>query len=260
MVVLKKKVNFILKSFLVACFFMALSCARIQYERQFKKPENPNLSLGEKISFYADQFIGTPYDRILIGLYVDTRRLIADNEVDCMYLVFRSIPLALADGDNKKAFDIACDKMFHDRCKLDSKGFVTNYETRFDYSEDMVMSGKWGKNIYKDNQMTKMKGSRMYKYFPYIPSQEFINNQALQKEVKKGDIVFFVKRLDLRSPTTHAIIGHLGILDVIDGKVYVTHASGSKTYKKPQGKVVKVLLTDYLKDKTGFAGIYISRM
>lgn len=260
MVVLKKKVNFILKSLLVACFFTALSCTKIQYEKQFKKPENPNLSLGEKISFYADQFIGTPYDRIPIGLYVDTRRLITDNEVDCMYLVFRSIPLALADGDNKKAFDIACNKMFHDRCKLDSKGFVTNYETRFDYSEDMIMSGKWGKNIYKDNQMTKMKGSRMYKYFPYIPSQEFIKNQALQKEVKKGDIVFFVKRLDLRSKTANEIIGHLGILDVVDGKIYLTHASGHKSFKKPQGKVVKVPLIDYLKEMKRFAGIYISRM
>ena len=252
-----KKIS--LKTLFFALVSVCFACGASKYERQFKKLDNSNLSIGEKIAFYANEFVGTPYDRIPIGLYVDTKRLIADNEVDCMYLVFRTIPLALAGGDNKKAFDMACDKMFHDRCKTDTNGFVINYEDRFDYSEDMVASGKWGKSIYKPEQMKKIIGTRMYRDFPYIPSKEFIENTKLQNEIKKGDIVFFVKRIDLRSKSQE-MIGHLGILDVVDGKIYVIHASGHKSFDKPQGKVVKVLLIDYLKEMSKFAGIYISRI
>ena len=149
--------------------------------------------LGDKIAKYANRFVGTPYDRIPIGLYVQSRKLIIDDEIDCMYLVFRSVPLALADGDNKKAAEIACDKMFHDKCKLDKDGLVTNYENRFDYSEDMISSGKWGKSIYADNEMSVMAGSRHYKRFHYVKSQDFINSKKLQQRVQNGDILLLFK-------------------------------------------------------------------
>ena len=218
--------------------------------------------LGNKIVRYANSFIGTPYDRIPIGLYVQSRKLIIDDEIDCMYLVFRSIPLALADGDNKKAFDIACDKMFHDKCKTDKDSLVTNYENRFDYGEDMIYSGKWGKSIYSDNEMSVMAGSRHYKRFHYIKSQDFINSKKLQQRVQNGDILFLVKHPELRSPKTHAAIGHLGILEVgRDGEIHLIHASGVKRYDVPQGKVIKVKLTDYLQEKKAkWAGIYITRI
>ena len=217
--------------------------------------------LGDKIVKYANSFIGTPYDRLPIGLYVQSRKLIIDDEIDCMYLVFRSIPLALADGDNKKAFEIACDKMFHDKCKLDKYGLVINYENRFDYSEDMIYSGKWGKSIYSDNEMSVMAGSRHYKRFHYVKSQDFINSKKLQQRVQNGDILFLFKFPEKRSKSQDAI-GHLGILEVgRDGEIHLIHASGVKRYDVPQGKVVKVKLIDYLKEKKAkWAGIYITRI
>ena len=222
--------------------------------------------IGDKIVYYANSFIGTPYDRIPIGLYVKERKLIIDNEMDCMYFVFRTIPLALSNGDNAKAEKIACDKMFHDKCILDKDGLVANYENRFDYSEDMIASGKWGKSIFNKNEISIMQGSRMYKEFYYVKNEDIINNVKLQKKIKNGDILFLYKNPEKRSKAQEAI-GHLGILEV-DKKtkdIYFIHASGVKCFteeclKKPQGKVKKVLLLDYLKETKKFVGVDILRI
>ena len=217
-------------------------------------------NIGDKIVHYANKFIGTPYDRIPEGLYVKEKKLIIDDEIDCMYLVFRTIPLALADGNNKKAEKIACNKMFKHKCKLDKDGLVSNYEDRFDYSEDMIASSKWGKTIFSKNDFSKLKGSRMYKYFNYVKSEDFIKNKHLQQKVRNGDILFLYKDPAKRSKVNEAI-GHLGILEVgKDSNVYLIHASGHKTMTKPQGKVKKVILTEYLKEMSKFVGIDILRI
>ena len=217
-------------------------------------------TLGDKIVEYANNFVGTPYDRIPIGLYVQSRKLIIDDEIDCMYLVFRTIPLALADGNDEKAKQIACDKMFHDKCKLDKDGLVINYDNRFDYSEDMIASGKWGKSIFNKNEVSKLKGSRMYKYFNYVKSADFIKNKSLQKKVKNGDIVFLYKDPSKRSKS-QAAVGHLGVLEIgKDGQIYFIHASGHKDYEHPQGKVKKVIFNDYLAEMSKFVGIDILRI
>ena len=224
--------------------------------------------IGNRIVKYANAFIGIPYDRIPIGLYVKERKLIADNEMDCMYFVFRTISLALAKGDNNKAQEIACDKMFNDKCIFDKKGFVSNYQNRFEYSEDMIASGKWGKSIFNKNEMSKMQGSRMYKEFYYVKSDDFVGNQKLQKKIKNGDILFLYKYPEKRSKAQEAI-GHLGILEV-DKKtknIYFIHASGNKCLKDEcfkqhnQGAVKKILLNQYLQEKKEkFVGIDILRI
>ena len=240
-------------------FFPKLTCLLLCSCCAFSNVAISN-ELGNKIAKYANSFVGTPYDRIPIGLYVQSRKLIIDDEIDCMYLVFRSVPLALANGDDEKAFDIACDKMFHDKCKLDKYGLVTNYENRFDYSEDMIYSGKWGKSIYANEEMSTMPGSRHYQQFYYMKSQDFINSKKLQQRVQNGDILFLYKFPEKRSKSQEAI-GHLGILEVQNGDIYFIHASGNKRFDLPQGKVVKVKLTDYLKEKKDkWAGIYITRV
>ena len=112
-----RHLNYLFVLFLSVCI---LSC--VKYEKKFSSTQNSKMTIGEKIAFYANSFIGTPYDRIPIGLYVDSRRIIADNEVDCMYLVFRATELAFADGDNKKAIQIGLDKRFHTHGLLDNNG------------------------------------------------------------------------------------------------------------------------------------------
>ena len=51
--------------------------------------------LGEKIAFWAEKFLGTPYDRDPLGEYVTRAAIEADEKVDCMYLTFRAVELAL---------------------------------------------------------------------------------------------------------------------------------------------------------------------
>src|SRR5512135_1579302 len=103
------------------------------------------LPLGSRIAYWAGRFVGTPYDPDPLGLYVRTNRIVADEKVDCMYHIFRSVELAEsetpADAVNK-----ALDLRFRTRGTV-KDGLVTNYNERFEYGEDMVFSGKWGKNI-----------------------------------------------------------------------------------------------------------------
>ena len=126
----------------------------------------------------------------------------------------------------------------------------------------MVASGKWGKSIYKNDEMSIMEGSRMYDKFYYVKSSDLISSKKLQGRIKNGDILFLVKHPELRSKKTHAMIGHLGILEVgNDGEIYLIHASGVKRYDVPQGKVKKVKLVDYLIEKKDrWAGVHITRI
>ena len=123
----------------------------------------------------------------------------------------------------------------------------------------MIASGKWGKSIFKENEMTKMIGSRMYDYFYYIPNDKIIGNKKMQSRIKSGDILFLFKDPNKRSKAKEAI-RHLGILDVVNGKVYLIYASGVKGLEKEQGKVKKVLLDEYLINTKKFVGVYISRI
>ena len=46
---------------------------------------------GERIVFFAERFIGAPYDRDPEGIYVTRSTILADDSVDCMYLTFRAV-------------------------------------------------------------------------------------------------------------------------------------------------------------------------
>ena len=101
--------------------------------------------VGERIAFWAERFVGIPYDEDPQGLYVTRAAIVADEKMDCMYLTFRSVELALSDAP-EEAVQIALEKRFHTRGRLQD-GKVLNYEDRYEYGEDMVASGKWGKEI-----------------------------------------------------------------------------------------------------------------
>ncbi len=55
------------------------------------------LSTAQKIAFWAEQFVGTPYDTDPLGDYVRRAVIVADERVDCMYLTFRVTELALTN-------------------------------------------------------------------------------------------------------------------------------------------------------------------
>jgi hypothetical protein len=211
--------------------------------------EISHLPVGERIAFWAEKFIGTPYDPDPLGEYVTRSVIVADERVDCMYLTFRVVELALSDSP-EKAVEVALEKRFITRGRM-KNGKVLNYEDRFQYAEDMIRSGKWGREITDTLAETvEIEGSRGIKTVRIIPKA--LIPQALKK-LLSGDIIFFIKAPEKR--VVGEIVGHIGIVKQQNGKVFLIHASGKKN---KGGAVKKVLLSDYT-DSMPFIGIKVSR-
>ena len=212
--------------------------------------------IGERIAFWAERFVGVPYDMDPLGEYVSKATIVADERVDCMYLTFRAAELALSHTP-EEAIQIGLRKRFHSKGIL-KEGKVINYDERFEYGEDMIESGKWGEDItHEVGRMTKIKGSRQRDYVDILPTAELVNGVG---SLKSGDIIFFVTQPEKRK--VGEIIGHIGIIKVEErpgnpraSEVYLIHASG---IKGKSGVVKKVLLKDYL-SKMPFIGAKITR-
>jgi hypothetical protein len=205
--------------------------------------------VGERIAFWAETFVGTPYDPDPLGEYVRRDVIVADDKVDCMYLTFRAVELAVS-GDPDGAIAVALDKRFIARGRV-AAGKVLNYGDRFQYGEDMIDSGKWGTEITADlGQTDVMPGIRGRKKVVYLSPENILRNLG---RFRSGDIVFFVNTPGRMK--RGEIIGHLGILKREGDKVYLIHASGRKN---GSGRVKKVLLREYIHSMP-FAGIRVSR-
>jgi hypothetical protein len=212
--------------------------------------------IGERIAFWAKTFIGVPYDRDPLGEYVSKATIVSDERVDCMYLTFRAVELALSRTP-EEAIQIALERRFHSKGVL-KDGQVVNYDDRFQYGEDMIESGKWGKEITSSVGNTmKIKGSRGRDFVEVLSSDALTRGT---RSLKSGDLVFFARKPEKRE--VGEIIGHMGIVEVteVEGSrrrkaVFLIHASGTK---KKGGAVKKVLLKEYL-SKMPFIGVKITR-
>jgi hypothetical protein len=236
--------------FLQPCF--ALTDEEIQ-KFQILARDKP---VGERIAFWAERFVGVPYDPDPLGEYVSKATLVADERVDCMYLTFRAVELALSRAP-EEAIQIALDKRFHSKGIL-KEGQVLNYDDRFEYGEDMIESGKWGKEMTSEiGRTTKIKGSRGKDDVEILPASMFLKGT---RNLKSGDIVFFIKKLEERK--REEIVGHLGMIKVEKNpknkegeEIYLIHASG---IKGKGGAVRKMLLKEYLSIMP-FIGVRITR-
>jgi len=212
--------------------------------------------IGEKIVFWAEKFIGIPYDKDPSGEYVSKATIVVDERVDCMYLTFRVAELALSQTP-EEAIEVALEKRFHSKGVL-KNGRVVNYDDRFEYGEDMIESGKWGKEVTAEiGKVTKIMGSRGKDFVDVLSSQALLTGL---KNLKSGDIIFFATKPEKRK--VGEIIGHIGFIKVEENphdprskEVSLIHASGTK---RKGGEVRKVLLKDYL-SKMGFVGVKITR-
>jgi hypothetical protein len=212
--------------------------------------------IGEKIAFWAEKFMGVPYDTDPLGEYVSKATIVADERVDCMYLTFRAVELALSQTP-EEAIQVALDKRFHSRGVL-KDGLVMNYDDRFEYGEDMIESGKWGKDITSEvGKITEIRGSRGKDSVEVLPSDALLVGL---KNLKSGDIIFFATKAENRK--VGEVIGHMGFIKVEkrpddsgSRDVYFIHASGTK---KKGGVVKKVLLREYL-SRMDFIGAKITR-
>lgn len=208
---------------------------------------------GERIAFWAEQFIGTAYDEDPQGEYVSKAAIVADERVDCMYLTFRAVELALSHTP-EEAIQIALEKRFHSRGILQD-GKVINYEDRFQYGEDMIASGKWGREVTGEIGRTiRVKGTRGRDFCEILPPQEI---EQGMKKLKSGDIFFFITHPEKRK--VNECVGHIGIIKIEEKpaakEIYLIHASG---LKNRGGSVKIILLQDYI-SKMPFVGVKISR-
>ena len=218
-----------------------------------KQGELQGKPVGERIAFWTESFVGTPYDKDPQGEYVTKATIVADERVDCMYLTFRAVELALSKTP-EEAIQIALDKRFQSRGIL-REGRVINYEDRFDYGEDMIPSGKWGRDVSAEiGRTVRIKGSRGRDFYEILPPREI--KRGLDK-LKSGDIVFFMTRPEKRK--VNEAVGHIGIIKVERNsaleEIYLIHASGSKN---KGGLVKKVLLQDYI-SRMPFVGVIVTR-
>ena len=237
--------------------------------------EIANKPIGERIALWAEKFVGTPYDPDPLGEYVTKKVIVADERVDCMYLSFRAVELALSLTPDK-AIDIALDKRFITKGRLDSKGNVINYEDRFQYGEDMLDSGRWGKEITEQlGKVTEIKGSRGREKVKIISKETLLKSIKVSKyqsikdsdtltlgrsdTFKSGDLIFFIKAVERRK--AGEIVGHIGIVKTEvrnneeQKEIYLIHAGG---FKKKGGEVKKVRLYDYI-NSMPFIGVRVSR-
>ncbi|MCL4491366.1 MAG: hypothetical protein M1510_05605 [Nitrospirae bacterium] len=218
---------------------------------------------GERIALLAEKFVGTPYDTDPVGEYVTRAAITADERVDCMYLIFRSVELALSSTPGE-AVQVALDKRFHSKGVLEN-GRVINYDDRFEYGEDMIYSGKWGREITQEiGNAVPVKRTGGRNAVAMLPPGELLKGAG---KLKDGDIVFFVKKPGRR--VRGELIGHLGIIKTEHGlpytigadsyreyrEIYLIHASGEKG---KGGSVKKVPLKGYIM-KMPFIGAKITR-
>lgn len=231
------------------------------------RAEIKSASLGERIAFWAEKFIGTPYDPDPLGEYVSRKVIVADERVDCMYLTFRAVELAFGNTP-EEAEMTALERRFRNKGVM-REGKVINYEDRFRYGEDMVGSGKWGREITAEiGRPSRIRGPRGAQYMIFLTPGEMLKNIT---KLRSGDLIFFVKSPDTRKEDE--IVGHIGTIkkdkttkvsrrknNVTYGpagpdQVYLIHASG----KKGSGGIVKkVLLKDYIL-RMPFVGAKITR-
>jgi hypothetical protein len=207
-------------------------------------------SVGERIAFWAEQFVGVPYDTDPEGEYVSRKVIIADERVDCMYHAFRSVELALGK-DPADSLSIALEKRFHGRGVVED-GKVRNYEDRFRYGEDMIESGKWGREITSElgNTIT-VRGERNRESVSMIGKKDMTS--ALSR-LRNGDIVFFIKAPARR--VSGEIVGHMGVIKIEEENVYLISASGQK---KKGGMVKKTLFSEYSAGMP-FVGMRVTRL
>ena len=247
---MKTKAVLCLAFLILLIFHLSLPVCFALTDKEIQKFQSSlmNKPVGEKIAFWAEKFVGTPYDKDPIGEYVTRATILADERVDCMYLTFRAVELALSRTP-EEAIQIALERRFHSKGIL-KDGKVVNYKDRFEYGEDMIFSGRWGREITSEAGKTmRIKGSRGRDFVEILPSEHLL--KGLMK-LKSGDILFFVKKPEDRK--VEEIIGHIGIVKV-EREVYLIHASGTKG---KGGEVKKVLLKEYLL-KMPFVGAKIAR-
>ncbi len=248
---------FILIIYIIALFLSSTLSALEQGKIAELQGQVKDKPLADRIAFWAEQFVGTPYDTDPLGEYVTKKAIVADERIDCMYHVFRSVELALSSTPDE-AVEKALNLRFHSKGILKDNA-VTNYDDRFQEGIDMILSGKWGKDITEELGKTIfVEGSKGLDKQKILSREDAI--QAAWK-LKSSDIIFFIKKPKAR--IAGEIVGHMGIVKIEGNNIYLIHANGKKGLTPSPNQfdkweVKKVELIDYFRF-TKFIGIKVTR-
>ena len=201
------------------------------------------------------------------GGYVERGLLVPGQRQDCISLLYRTTELARAT-DARDAVRVALAVRFAG-ADLDS---VVGEDGRvdygrpehLDYSLDMIRSGHWGRDVTASlsGVAADLVGSSRYApgSFEYVPEVSLVAG-----ELREGDLAWLV--LDAADPKARKlrdeyglVVGHVGIVIVEDGEVWLVHAASSPLpgWYDHTG-VVRVPLAEYLRRVERYGGVIVTR-
>jgi hypothetical protein len=229
------------------------------------------LPTAQRIGLWARRFLADSTHVYCFGPkpggYVAEGRLVDDDKLDCIALLYRVTELARAH-DAVDAVTVALDTRFPGAPRdslIDTEGKV-DYDRpeHLDYSLDMIRSGHWGDDItnWLRGAVRDGHGSSRYAKGSFF----LVEKAKLDPgELREGDLVWFV--LDPAHPAARAlrdehglVIGHAGVVIVEQGQPWVVHAASSDLPGRyVGGRVVGLPLVDYLARVERFAGVMVTR-
>jgi hypothetical protein len=227
--------------------------------------------VGERIAFWADTFYKDSRARYLFGLdpggYVTDGRIVDDFATDCVLFLYRTTELGRSSSA-REAVQFAFGTRFFgasvDAAILPDGKVQYDHPSHLDYSEDILKSGIWGKDVTASiGPVQADPGSDRFPpgSFSYVPKEK-VNFGALAS----GDIIFFVtdeksaKGTDSRSGKG-GLIGHIGIIAREGEEPYLIHAAKTPLIGFYEGgKIEKIPLKTYLDRIDSFKGIAVARI
>jgi len=230
------------------------------------------LPVGERVARWARLF-ASRNDNVYCfgpkpGGYTAESLLVQDYKFDCVSLFYRTTELAQASSA-RQALHIAFDTRFKgvDLTRWPSPTGAVSYDdsVHLDYSEDMLRTGIWGREVTADVGVDIPDAAGSSRYAP--GSYAFIPKDNLRYEnLKSGDLLYFV--LDEKNEKARTLrekygllVGHQGIVDRDGDTVYLIHAAQSDLPGVYTGnRVVRVPLRTYLDRVERFKGLMVSRL
>jgi len=233
--------------------------------------EMSGLELGDRIAVWANYFWERGDARYVYGRdpggYVTEGRLVDDFNTDCVLFFCRATEL----GRSTSALE-AVQFAFGTRFLagsleqiVDDQGRV-NYDdpVHLDYTEDMIRSGIWGRDVTAELGPTRAEEGGTTRYEP--GSITFVADEDVDlAKLRNGDILFFVSNEKVPAGqairATGAIIGHVGIARIEGSEVFLIHPAAKPlagVYRG--GRIEKVPLQTYLERVDTFKGIIATRI
>lgn len=233
---------------------------------------------GDRVSFFAHKFIGTPY---VAHTLEDSVEVLTVNlsELDCTTFVETVMALAYTAGERRTSWR---DYVYNLRRMRYRGGNVDGYPSRLHYISDWIVDNSHRGNFTEvTNRLPQNRSviktinfmSKHHNLYPALADsanlakikqveQGYINhqypilrtnslgNKQVYQSLKEGDIVA------LTTSNKNLDVSHLGIITIVDGKPHLLHASSS--LKKVT--ITTVPLYDFLRRNTGLTGIRVIRL